>query len=108
MAVSRPSRWKAIELDGRHPLAVHIITVQGTCQKGGYRELTSIQAYREREMEGPQRFRVERPEYFVRRGVRKSDGTRYRPLAGIPIYFHKTVFDFYAAVGYNYKAKKYV
>lgn len=111
VAIKRPQRYLVTERNGRKIVTSHIVTIPGRMMKDGYRSITSLQAFRQDQFpyimgDAEKSFDVRQA--FDNRPSPVYNGKRWRPNAGCPIVRHSNLWDFYLAIGWNYKTKKFV
>jgi hypothetical protein len=103
--------WK----DG-HPIEVHHMTMEPTAEQSRYRAVSSMNWFNEREVKifaerKPHRFHAnikcdsdwEMDMRFERRAYAPDPSLSDT----LPQFTHASIWDFYKAIGYDYKAKRY-
>lgn len=102
----------------------HIIRMPAYGKKGWYKSIISVGAFRDREAayflkslsDEPIRFSLQRLSEWEESNKITAESMQavcgiqnyVHPYDNLPCTVHNSVFDFYAAVGYDYKKKRYI
>lgn len=104
--------WK----DGA-PFEVHHLTMEPTAQHNRYRAVSSLNWFNEREVKivaerKPHRFhakiKCDSDFQMDLKWERRAYEPDPAPVDSLPQFTHTSIWDFYKAIGYDYKAKRYV
>lgn len=98
-------------------VAVHFVEKPTAGEHDFYRQTVSFNAFKERELEQfhkkwTKKLPTGRHFYWQSKEEYESELCIMSALAlrvdGLPVYHHKSVWDFYKAIGYDYKKKRFV